>query len=279
VVSPSGSDSAAGTAAAPWRSLDKAVAAAGPGATVLVRGGAYGASGKETYFNRSGTSASPITFVGAPGERAVIGGLINITANNLRLCNLKFNGATGPVAPRTADNPGGEEVKIYLSGDNVEITNSEISGDLWHAGIYTDSAVNFRLAGNYVHDNGAFGDPSRANLDQGIYIGSGSGVIEDNRVQNNYAYGIQLYPDASNVTVRRNTITGQGRAGIIVASNASNNTIDSNTITDNLRGVQAWSLSGTGNQVTNNTILRNPEGALIDITGTPGITATNNTTS
>ncbi len=40
-VSPSGSDSAAGTAAAPWRTVAKAISASASGSTIVLRGGSY----------------------------------------------------------------------------------------------------------------------------------------------------------------------------------------------------------------------------------------------
>jgi parallel beta-helix repeat protein len=120
---------------------------------------------------------------------------------------------------------------------------------------------------NYIHDNGRFDDASHANLDHGIYIGEGSGVIEGNRIEHNYAYGVQLYPKAHDVTVRNNVITRHGRAGVIIAEDAANNQVVDNTVNGNRRGIQAWSLRGKGNVVRSNKLWDNHEGNLLDLDG------------
>ncbi len=70
-VSPSGSDSAAGSAAAPWRTLQHAALTVGEGDTVEVRGGSYE---ERVTFARSGTAAAPIVFRAFPGEVPVVEG-------------------------------------------------------------------------------------------------------------------------------------------------------------------------------------------------------------
>ena len=62
-VSPTGSNSAAGSSAAPWQTLQKAVDTVVAGDTVIVRAGNYAG------FNmtRDGTAAARITLSGEPG--------------------------------------------------------------------------------------------------------------------------------------------------------------------------------------------------------------------
>lgn len=267
-VSPTGSDANPGTAAQPWQTLEKAESNAAPGTNVVLRGGTYSALGKVTYLNRSGTSSAPISVSSYPGESPVIRGHVIVEGNYRNLCGLRLNGPTGQVWSRTADRPDGEEVKLYIGGDHVRLTNSEISGAAWHAGVYLRDANDASLVGNYVHDNGRFGDPSHANLDQGIYWDSGSrGLIEGNRIEHNVAYGIQLYPEVNGVTVRGNTMTRHGRAAVIIAENASNNVVTGNSISGNRKGVQTWELRGRGNVVSKNRLWDNPEGNLGDVEG------------
>lgn len=266
-VSPSGSDSSPGTAGQPWRTLDKAESESSPGMTVVLRSGTYSDLGHVSYLNANGSSSAPISWVAAPNETPVIRGHVAIGGNNRRLCGLLFDGPTGPTANPMPDNPEREQDKIYLSGNDVEISNSEVRGSRWHSGIYVAGGERVRLINNYVHDNGRFGDSSHANLDHGIYFGEGSGLIEGNRIEHNVAHAVQLYPLANGVTVRNNVMTGHGRAAVMIAEDASNNVVVDNRIYGNRKGVQTWSLRGSGNVVRSNQLWDNREGNFVDVVG------------
>src|SRR5690349_5110339 len=62
-VSTTGSDTAAGTSDAPWRTLQRAANIVGPGDKVTVRQGNY----TGFYLDTSGTAAAPIEFFAEPG--------------------------------------------------------------------------------------------------------------------------------------------------------------------------------------------------------------------
>src|SRR5688572_19581805 len=79
-VSPLGSDALAGTAAEPWRTLQKAASSVVPGDIVIVRPGAYSAG---FHLTRSGTPAAPVTFHAEPG--ALITGRNAVTADAINL--------------------------------------------------------------------------------------------------------------------------------------------------------------------------------------------------
>ncbi len=80
-VSPTGSDSAAGTQSAPWKSIAHAQSVAAAGDTVYFRGGTYsytaGTTGCSSQtatvdaitLNKSGASGSPINYWNYPGEK------------------------------------------------------------------------------------------------------------------------------------------------------------------------------------------------------------------
>ncbi|MFF3445375.1 DUF1565 domain-containing protein [Streptosporangium sp. NPDC002721] len=101
-VAPNGSDSAAGTQAAPWASIARAQAAARPGDTVYLRGGTYAhtrangncagqtARADAITLNRSGTSGNPIRYRAYPGEKPVFD-FSRMTDN----CRIKGFGVTG----------------------------------------------------------------------------------------------------------------------------------------------------------------------------------------
>lgn len=262
-VSPSGSDSNPGTVDRPWRTIDRAEDAAVPGMTVALRGGSYSAWGEITYLEADGSSGAPISIVAYPGETPSIAGHVAVYGDHRRLCGLALEGATGPVARPSSGNPEREQGKVIISGDGFELVNSEVSGSRWHAGLYLSGAEGARIVGNYIHDNGRFDDPSHANLDHGLYWASGSGLIEGNRFEDNYAHAVQLYPDADNVTVRRNTMTGHGRSAVMVAKQVADSVIEDNEIFGNRKGIQAWSLSGEGNVARDNRLWDNRDGDLV----------------
>jgi len=75
-VAPTGSDDAAGTRDAPLASIQKAVDRAGPGDTVVVRGGTYR---QATRLTRSGREGAPIRLRAMPGETVILSGTRKVT--------------------------------------------------------------------------------------------------------------------------------------------------------------------------------------------------------
>jgi len=75
-VSPTGSDSASGTATAPWKTIQHGADSLTPGDTLLLRAGIYR---EKVELRRGGAANAPITFSAVPGARVVISG-----ANRLR---------------------------------------------------------------------------------------------------------------------------------------------------------------------------------------------------
>lgn len=75
-VAPTGSDAAAGTAAAPWRTIQKAAKAAAPGETVFIHAGTYAES---VRVGVSGVEGKPITF------KAAGDGLVRIDGSTLKV--------------------------------------------------------------------------------------------------------------------------------------------------------------------------------------------------
>jgi len=70
-VATSGSDGNTGTWEQPWRTVQHGLDMAGPGDTVMVRGGTYN---EYLHTNTSGTDGAPITLRGYPGEAVVLDG-------------------------------------------------------------------------------------------------------------------------------------------------------------------------------------------------------------
>jgi hypothetical protein len=70
-VAPDGSDSAAGTMAAPFRSMERAADAAGGGDVVYLRGGVYK---QAENVSASGDAGNPVVFMAYPGEQPILDG-------------------------------------------------------------------------------------------------------------------------------------------------------------------------------------------------------------
>jgi hypothetical protein len=259
-VAPYGSDLAPGTFAQPWRTLGHAVQAAQPGDDVKFLAGVYGGYGIRTDWTAQGSSGAPITFDG--GGHATIRGYNKIVGSHLRVVGFSFRGPTGPVDARTAANPAGEEVMIWIAGGYVEVAHSEVTGSRWHAGIYVSGPGGVRIIADYVHRNGAFGDRAQANIDHGIYWGhGGGGVIADSVIAGNLADGVQLYPDATHVVVEQNTIVGNGKSGILISGRAAHNVVVDNIIAGNRENsVRTYELTGRDNVAENNLVWHNGDG-------------------
>jgi len=277
-VSPSGSDSNAGTLSAPWQTPQKAASSAAAGQTACFRGGSYPqtvTSGYQQTFNNSGSSGNPIVFTNYPGEIAVIQGSTRINGSYLT-----FRGTPQSIGSCDAINPCGLvfEGSQGYNIDGIDIccaTNSnsnfvlfdhvEIRKATYHAGLYQEGCNN-AIVGSYVHDNGAF-NANRAE-DNGIYWSvtspgcTNGGLIANNLVENNYSKGIQLYNGGSAtspayVTVTENTSVNNGAQGAVVWGDHNvfvNNILYNN---NNLSGgagggAQAGLYSGSANLVDHN---------------------------
>ncbi|MGH2714351.1 MAG: right-handed parallel beta-helix repeat-containing protein, partial [Thermoleophilaceae bacterium] len=252
-----------GTRAHPWRSLRRALQSADPGDTIVLARGTYGRRGTRFTIARGGAPDRPITIRGRAGDRRPrLLGHVQVRADHVRLSDLAFEGPTGRVAPVTDDNPHGEEVPVWIRGDDVEIVRSEVSHSRWHAGIYV-TGDGARILANHIHHNGDFGNPDQAGLDHGIYWGAGrGGVIANNLIDANYAYGVQLYPGPQRVRVVGNTIVGNGLAGVILSDAAAGNTVASNIIAFNGRPSITFELQGTDNRSAGNLFWANGETAV-----------------
>jgi hypothetical protein len=227
--------------------------------------GTYGRRGTRLRIDRDGTSDNRITVRGEPGaSRPRILGHVRIDGDHVRLDHLLLDGPTGPLLPRTAANPRGEEVEVWVRGHDVELSDCEVRQSAWHAGIFV-TGDDVRLLGNHIHDNGDPGQASAANLDHGIYWDSGSGLLANNLIDHNVAFGIHLYRHPAGVKVVHNTVVRNGRSGIILSAAASDVDVSSNIVALNARPDLSFDLHGTGNSATGNLFWSN---------GGTGVTAT-----
>ena len=275
-VSPAGSDRGPGTVRRPWQRLDRAVRRLGPGSTLILQPGTYGAPGGTTTIQARGTRARPITLTAAPGGRRVrIKGLVRVSGSHLRLLRLLFEGPTGAVRRPSPDNPRGEEVPLAIYGNDVTIAASEIRGSAWHAGIYS-TASRARGSSQTTSMTTAIDPTQHRRTSTTASTGAASaGVVANNVVTRNLARGIQLYPNAMHVEVIHNTIVRNGRAGVQLGGKASHNEITNNIIAANGdAGIRSHALTGVGNRGARNLLWRNggdedgPRPAGVELTGT-----------
>jgi parallel beta-helix repeat protein len=236
-ASPTGSDANPGTLAAPWQSVAKANSLQ-PGQILYLRAGTYGARGTTALdFRVAGTAAAPITVSGYPGDsRPLIQGRIFMSGAYIRLTKVVVDGPTGNVG---GPGPGGEAIAITLKGTHLELSNSEVRFDQWHAGVGVDGASDYRVINNYIHDNGGYlGDYSTSdaqwNTSHGMYNSPSSyGLIANNVIEHNDAKGLMGRHDAHHIIVVNNTVVGNGRYGIDVAESTHDWILANNILLNN----------------------------------------------
>ncbi len=268
-VSPTGSDTAAGTKAAPFKTLARAAkAATKPGTTVFVAPGTYAGGFKTTA---SGTASSRIYWVSTT----------------------KWGAKIVPPASST-NNSAWDNRGNYVSIIGFDVDGSKIGkGTKWVLGIYTGGSYNV-IEGNRVHHmattipcnsaggsaigvdsyyKGVKGDvignvvhdigPAGCTYVQGIYH-STSGTIKNNIVYRVGSAAIHLWHDATDLQIVNNTVSSSV-FGIIVGggdfyftkAGANNVHVHNNIVYDNKYGISEQGTTGKGNTYKNNLVTRN----------------------
>jgi hypothetical protein len=268
-VAPTGSDTAAGTKAAPFKTLARAAkAATRAGTTVWVAPGTYAGGIKTTA---SGTSSARIYWVSTTKWGAKIVPPASSSNNN------------------AWDNRGNY---VSIIGFDVDGTNSG-SGTKWTHGIYTGGSYTM-IADNHIHHiaksvactsaggsaigvdsyyNGVLSDvvsnvvndigPAGCSFVQGIYV-STSGTIKNNLSYRVSGAAIHLWHDATNVKITNNTAAASS-FGIVVGggdfyhstAGANNIFVANNIVYDNQYGISEQGKTGTTNQYKNNLVTKN----------------------
>ncbi|HEU4973477.1 MAG TPA: right-handed parallel beta-helix repeat-containing protein [Baekduia sp.] len=272
VASTSGSDSAAGTAAAPYRTVQKLADSLAAGQTGCIRAG--------TYKQDVTVSRSSITITSYPGERATVVGRLYIRqgANSVTVSGLNLDGVNGSGLPSPTVN-GNDDVFVGndVTNDHTVICFNIGSDSGW------GRAQRTIIRGNRIHDCGS----GTTNRDHGIYVvGADDTQILDNVIYNNADRGVQLYPDAQRTVVRGNLIVGNGE-GVIFSGEGTmtsrDNLVENNIIADSTirTNVESWYPAGTpigtGNVVRHNCLWGGAKG-LVD-TSAGGFTLDANVTA
>ena len=296
-VSTTGSDSSAGTLAAPFRTIAHALTLLKPGDTLYIRGGTYA----EALINDipSGTSWNAPVTISAYGSEVV-----TLEAPSTSSYPIKMHGSYQYIIishiifdavnlPR--DSSGRGAVGVYISSDSsagipthlrftgCEIKNAPASGLLVEAAAGAPSDI--QILNCSMHDNGA------NILDHGIYISGNNVLVDHCRIYNNQGFGVQIYDGTtnsssvcSNNVISNNIIYGNARynsggAGIIVDT-GDNNVVYNNVIYNNNNGYGIRvDAQAKGTLIYNNTVTGNPGGALLigyDDNTTSGTVVRNN---
>ena len=256
-VAPGGSNSAAGTAAAPWATLQHAANVVSAGDRVVVRPGNY----KGFYLSARGTPGNPIEFFAEPGV------LINVPTDG-------------------AGNQDGINLERawHVIIDGFAVTGMPRAG-VRSVGLPTEFAKFVTIRNVHAYDNGYWGiftghvndlliennETSGSTIEHGIYV-SNSGdrpVIRGNRSWGNRSNGIHMNGDESeggdgvisDALVSGNIIYDNGLGG---GSGINMDGVQDSRIENNLiynahsSGISLYQIDGggpsSGNEVVNNTI-------------------------
>jgi hypothetical protein len=268
-VSPTGSDSAAGTRAAPFKTIAKAATnATKAGTTVWVAPGTYAGGFKTTA---SGTAAARIYYVSTTKWGAKI--VPPASSSNDVAFDNRGNYVSIIGFDVDGSKPGAGKAwlhGIYTGGsyDMIQenhvhhIANAATCTSAGGSAIGVDSyykGVQDDVVANTVNDIG----PAACKYIQGIYV-STSGTVKNNLVYRVGEAAIHLWHDATSVIITNNTIA-KSHYGIIVGggdfyftSAGNNNTIVANNIIyDNGIGISEQGKTGSANKYTNNLVYKN----------------------
>src|SRR5467141_3695557 len=239
-VSPTGSDSNAGTSAAPFQTIQHAANVVNPGDMVIVRDGTYnnagvsGVGSKLIVMSRGGTAANHVVFTAEHKWGAKIDGLNNtsatgweFSANYIDVKDFECEGFSDTCMENYNGGSSSGGQFISITGNNIhDVGRYCTTTTTGRDGIFI-SNDNVTIEGNQIHDIGR-GAPGEVlsgvtcvdsvntlhyqNNDHGIYVDAGFTSANNVTIKNNVFYrnergwSIQVYPAAvSNLRVLNNT--------------------------------------------------------------------------
>ncbi|HET8797545.1 MAG TPA: right-handed parallel beta-helix repeat-containing protein [Thermoanaerobaculia bacterium] len=222
-VSPSGNDAAAGTLAAPFRTITKAASMTRPGDVVEVRGGVYPES---VSIAAKGTASAPVTIRAYAGEQPVIDGSTTATDSNLvtlaNAAHVVFSG----FEVRNAKRAG---ICLYPANFVTIASNSIHHSE--RNGIYIGStSSDVTLEGNTVSNNVLHNryHTMTGGWSQAIGVKGTRIAIRGNRVYENDGEGIAVIL-SDDVTVEKNEVRDNFSVGIYL-DNAQTTRVDANLV-------------------------------------------------
>lgn len=269
-VATTGDDAAAGTEAAPWRTINHAIAASGPGACVYVRAGTYDEGGEIWIRPEYG---------GAPGqvwELAASKGEV-VTLTTRVLMEASYIRVRGFVMDT------GDSIVARGLGTDREIIGNKFAGAYTYGAI-TAGGDNLLIEGNLIALDG-----TGTTQDHGIYVMYGKGKrVRGNTITGTPGYGIHVYDedkydwpaDIADVVLEGNVIRGAvSRSGIIVAGDGVVQIADVQILRNVVEGtpqsaIQIWEQGVSGIEIWHNTLIGGA--AVISNAGAPEVRVINN---
>lgn len=268
-VDPAGSDAAAGSALAPWRTIQHAATVAGSGDTVVVQPGVYIES---VLLTVSGAPGLPITF------QAVAGAILESPDPSASLSAFDVRPGVGDLVLDGFEARGGfhETIFIRAGAHDVAVRNCRVYGN--RVGIWVDAATDVEISDCQVHDNTALGirvsgtsqfvtirDTRSLNNSDGLACAGGAdGVsIEETasritliavEASGNSQDGFDLQGDL--ITAQRCTSRNNLCAGIKIGQNAR---LDNSLVVGNTTGIATRSYFNvvTTVEIVNSTVADN----------------------
>jgi len=266
-VSAAGNDSNSGTAAAPFRTIQKAADLATAGNTVYIRGGTYR---EEIIIKHSGVSGNVITFTNYPGETVVVDGtgfgysswgysLIDLNGqdyvkiNGLNVQNSIYWGIGSCYGFSDRSYNGGSN---YVTVSNCTTTKTGSSGIIFHSG------TGLVITGNKISHSNSTGDQEALTLCTSTNFDiSGNEITASDKI---YGEGIDCKQGCKNGNIYDNYIHDMPNMGIYIDAAGLATTginIYNNTMTnlgDGVRLCNEWANSADfgyiniyGNKITN----------------------------
>ncbi|MFT3785456.1 MAG: right-handed parallel beta-helix repeat-containing protein [Tepidisphaeraceae bacterium] len=208
-VATTGSDSAAGSLAAPYATIARAASAAKPGDNVYVRGGTYMPGGtNQIFIGSKGTASAHITFQPYNNEKVVLDGtnlagkdLVSIMGSYVDFGGFEVRNsqAIGIVLVNAS------YIRIF---NNVVHDNSKLGIAAW--GASQSAWTNVLVEGNTVYNNVKGYIPTGDNATGG-FTGTGftygqNLVFRNNTVYHNYGEGITTDGVGGSVVIEDNTM-------------------------------------------------------------------------
>ena len=294
-VATTGSNSANGSATAPWASIQQAANEVKAGDTVYVAPGTYNVTGAGSYnagvtTSTSGTSGAPIQFISETSWGA------KLTTTGAQ-CGWWNNGNYVTIQGFEITGDSTQALGIENTGSYVQIIGNHVYGNQTGddtnggAGIGSGSYPGFgqdvvttgnQIIGNVVDNCGQTGIWS-SNQGHGIYVADYGSIIANNIIYSNMGIGITSWHYASNVTVSNNLIWNCNDgislgdpsgtvtlSGCITSNNIAfgnnnydieeNGTTGSNQYLNNCISTDSTNKSGLQNSnVAENTVNENPD--------------------
>jgi len=282
-VSPTGSDAAAGTQDAPFRTINKADTVVAPGDTVRVLPGAYG---PVTTF-RAGTPTARIRYLSETRWAATIQAdstqrqAWNNYAAYIDVQDFEITAPNGNNAfvnrPPVAKGWGYDEFPSFVRvvGNHIHDVSTGHPTNCDGPVAVLFLGVGVEVSGNLIHDVAkcGFSTPSNPDDAYAIYGEMRGATIQNNIIYNTGTHGIVAWHAATEWVVSNNLVFKTGRAGMVLGSGEAGSTgpFDRSTVSNNIvidpreACISEVGRTGSSNRYLNNMCFRPGPGKAFDI--------------